>query len=426
MTDDILGKRDPHLATGTVLHDSPAPREITTDEPAPVRVARPIRHVKFIPTKALVFHSKAGPIEFSYANKIQLPINKNRLVVEVHYVGLNPVDLKIKNGYSSAIYGEVGLGREYSGVISQVGENLQGNWRVGDEVFGIYFHPRLAKGTLQTSILIDPSVDPVVLRPRNISPREAGCSLFCLGAAYNILDRLSSSKVLTTESNILINGGTSSVGMFTIQLLKYYYNVQKKLVIVTTGSSAEKLRDLFPDIADDMIFIDYLACRGKSRKPLEQMIESESYTTFVGGQSIEVPYYQGKFDIVLDFIGGYDIVKHSKTLIQPKGTYLTTVGDYVGDYKNDVYNQTENPSASARRLFGSMLWSYDYIHFNFNPSAKTASSNDWINKCGDLLADGTVRCIIDKTYDWKKVKEAVAYMATQRAQGKIVLEVEQF
>lgn len=428
MSNKILANKDPVLENLTTDPEVDAPKEIKLDEVRMGRVARPLRHVKKIPTKAQVFHSDKGPVTFSYENKIRMPVNKNKLVVEVKYVGLNPVDLKIKNGYTKAIYGEAGLGREYSGVITQVGENLSEQWKESDEVFGIYFHPHLAKGCLQTSILVDPSIDPILARPVNVDPKEAAGALYVLGAAFNILDRLDTKGFLKQDSNVLINGGTSSVGMCAIQLLKRYYQLTKKIVVVTTGSSAEALKQFYPDLDGELIFVDYLKCRGKSSKPLRAMINDQKTTVIEEstGNEIEVQYLQGKFDVVLDFIGGYDIVSHSTALIHKNGAYLTTVGDYVADYKHDIYNQWDNPKANARKMFGSMLYSYDYTHFYFDPNAKTASKNDWINKCGEFLKTGVVTCRVDKIYDWKDIEEAFSYLKTQRAQGKIILEVEKF
>lgn len=428
MSNKILANKDPVLENLTTDPKVEAPREIKLDEVKMQRVARPLRHVKKIATKAQVFHSNKGPVTFSYENKIRLPVNKNKLIVEVKYVGLNPVDLKIKNGYTKAIYGEAGLGREYSGVITHVGENLSEKWHQGDDVFGIYFHPHLAKGCLQTSILVDPSVDPILPRPVNVDPKEAAGALYVLGTAFNILDRLDTKGFLKQDSNVLINGGTSSVGMCAIQLLKRYYQLTKKIVVVTTGSSAERLRQFYPDLNGELIVVDYLKCRGKSSKPLKAMIDEQKTTIIeeATGNEIEVQYLQGKFDVVLDFIGGYDIVAHSTSLIHKNGAYLTTVGDYVADYKHDIYNQWDNPKANARKMFGSMLYSYDYTHYYFDPNAKTASKNDWINKCGEFLQTGVVTCRVDKIYDWKDIEEAFSYLKTQRAQGKIILEVEKF
>lgn len=425
----ILSNLDPKLETETYLPSAAAPTEIKSDDIKLRRVARPIRNVRHVPIKAQVFHSKTGPIEFSYQNKIRTPVPKKKLVVQVTHVGLNPVDLKIRNGYTKGTSGEIGLGREYSGVVTHVGSDIAYAWHEGDEVYGTYYHPHLGVGALQTSLLVDPNSDGILLKPKNISREEAAGSLFCLGTAFNILDRLQRNKFLTSESNVLINGGTSSVGMFAIQLLKRYHKISKKLVIVTSSNGPEVLHSHFPDLADEMIFINYLSCRGKASKPLRKMIDEGKVEAFHENKDVSdltIPYDQGKFDIVLDFVGGYDILSHSSTLIHGKGAYVTTVGDYVANYDQDVFNSWDNPSANARKLFGAMIWSYDYSHYYFDPNLSTSSKNEWIEKCGDLLADGTVKCIVYKTFDWKKTTEALKVLKTQRAQGKIILKVEKF
>ena len=390
-------------------------------------VSTPDKYAKFLTTKALVFRCKTGPLEFSYDDrKLSGKETKNHLIVQVTYVGLNPVDKFIKNGYATPTYGEIGLGREYSGIITHVGENLDKDWKLGDEVYGIYYHPHLGVGCLKSSILVDPKLDPIILRPLHITEQEAAGSLFCLGAAFNILDKVKNKKKLTPGSNVLIIGGTSSVGMAALQLLINYYSIETKITIATRASGAVKLQKLFPSFASQLIFIDYDSCKGKLADPLKEIIQNEKYVVLQGDNKVEYPYNQGKFDVVLDFIGGYDVVQNSKTLIRKGGVYLTTVGDRVANYKKDTFGAYDSASANTRKMFGSMLWSYSYIHYYFDPNAKTASSNNWIAKCGDLIRNGSVRCIVDKEYNWSETADALSYLSTQRAQGKLILKVDKF
>lgn len=390
-------------------------------------VQTPDKHVKYITTKACVFRSKSGPFEFSYEDKmLSTKVAKNHLIVQVSYVGLNPVDKFIKNGYPTPTHGEIGVGREYSGIITYVGENLDNNWKLGDEVYGIYYHPHLTIGCLRSSILVDPKLDPILLRPLHISEPVAAGSLFSLGAAFNLLYKVNSKSKINPQSNVLIIGGTTSVGMAALQLLKNYYNVETQMTIVTNQSGAIKLQELFQFLAGQLIFVDYENCKGKLNEPLEEIIKNEKYAIMRGNSVVEYPYTQGKYDIVLDFIGGSSVMRASKTLISKGGVYLTTVGDVPANYKKDVFDTYDNASANARKMFGSLLWSYSYIHYYFDPNAKTASSNDWIRKCGELIRHETVKTIVDKEYSWNDTKDALAYLATQKAQGKVILKVEKF
>lgn len=427
-TPKIVAKADPRLEAAMIERPDPSPKELKTEEVGLKRVARPIRHVRHVPVKSLIFYSRRGPIEFSYDSKIKLPINKNKVIVQIQYVGLNPVDMKIRNSYQTGIYGAAGLGREYSGIVTHVGENVQSHWSEGDEVYGIYFHPRQAVGCLQTSVLIDPREDPLMLKPMCLSMKEASGALFALGAAYNILDKLQKSGALQKNANICIIGGTSCVGMAAIQLLKKHYNLYALLTVITRGDGRNLLKKKFPSIADEMIFVNYLTCRGKVSVPLKQMIEEGQITDFdeETNEEYTIEYDQGKYDIILDFVGGYDLLQHSSSLIRTGGYYVTTVGDYVANYKKDIYNSADNPSANMRKAFGSMLWLYNYMHFQFDPSVALSKKNNWMGKCSELLERKTVKIVVDKTYDWKNHKEALSYMATQRARGKIILKVEKF
>ncbi|SMN18252.1 similar to Saccharomyces cerevisiae YER101C AST2 Protein that may have a role in targeting of plasma membrane [H+]ATPase (Pma1p) to the plasma membrane [Maudiozyma saulgeensis] len=411
----------------TVVSQSQPVTPIISDDNKFRSVSTPDKYAKFLTTKALVFRCKTGPLEFSYDDRrLSGKETKNYLIVQVTYVGLNPVDKLIKNGYPTPTHGEIGLGREYSGIVTHVGENLDKDWKLGDEVYGIYYHPHLGVGCLKSSILIDPRLDPIILRPLHITEQEAAGSLFCLGAAFNMLDKIKNKNKLTPGSNILIIGGTSSIAMATLQLLINYYSVETKITIVTRASGAIKLQKLFPSFTSQLIFVDYDTCKNKLSEPLQEIIQNEKYVVLQGNNRVEYPYTQGKFDVTLDFIGGYDVVQNSKTLIRKGGVYLTTVGDKLANYRKDTFGAYDSASANSRRMFGSMLWSYSYIHYYFDPNAKTASSNNWITKCGDLIRNGSVRCVIDKEYNWKDTADALSYLSTQQAQGKVILKVDKF
>ncbi|SCV01358.1 LANO_0F11386g1_1 [Lachancea nothofagi CBS 11611] len=427
MTEKILAKRDEFLKTQTINQDVPTPKEIPQLELLK-RVPRPLRHVKYIPVKNLVFFSKHTTPQFSYETRIKTPIPKDTLIVQVRNSGLNPVDLKIINSYTRNMNREVGIGREFSGVITETGSDVRGQWKEGDEVYGVYFHPTLGVGTAQSSILVAPDKDVILRKPSNIGFQAAAGTLYCLGAARNILDGLESKGQLTPSSNILINGGTTSVAIFAIQLLKYHHRIPKKIVILCSEYGATFLKSQFPDLCDELIFVNYVMNARQIHKPLEDMISNHETISYdaTTGQPISSPYDQGKFNVILDFIGGYQLIGHSNSLLEKNGAYVTTVGDYRTNYSKDVFNAWDNPSAGARKIFGKLLWTFDYTHFHFDPNAKYASKNGWAEKCAELVESEVVRCVVDKVYDWKKFEDALDYLKRGHCHGKVILEVERF
>ncbi|SCU83767.1 LAFA_0D05644g1_1 [Lachancea sp. 'fantastica'] len=427
MADKLIAKRDESLRTQTFEHVAPAPKEIPQVEPMH-RVPRPLRHVKYIPIKNLVYFSKNNPPVFSYETKIKIPLPKDKLVVQVRNAGLNPVDLKIMNSYTRNMNRGLGFGSEYSGVVTEVGANLHGEWKEGDEVYGIFYHPNLGHGTAQSSIEITPSKDVILRKPSNLGFPEASGTLFCLGAAYNILDGLESKGQLSEKANILINGGTTSVAIFAIQLLKYHYRIPNKLVLLCSEYGALFLKSHFPDLCDELIFVNYVMSANRIHKPLQDMINNRETISYDAntGQPISTPYDQGKFSVILDFIGGYQLLSHTDALLAKNGAYVTTVGDYRANYSKDVFNAWDNPSANARKIFGKLLWTFDYTHFQFDPNAKYVGKNDWAEKCAELVESEVVKCIVDKMYDWKQYEDALDYLKKGHCHGKVVLEVERF
>ncbi len=428
MADKILAKHDPQLEfVAKYNHDSPNPREL----PTPIemrRVARPLRHIKHIPVKSLIFFSNNHPPQFSYETKIKTPIPPDELTVQVEYVGLNPVDLKIFNSYQSHMNYEIGIGREYYGKVSEVGSNLKDVWHVGDEVCGTYWHPNLAKGTCESTILINPKVDVIIPKPVNITEQQASCVFYCLGAAFNILDQLDQEGKLNQESNILINGACTMTGLFALQLLKFHYRILKKVVLVCSTPGMAFIKSNLPELVDELLFIDYIGANGKINKPLEDLVTNNELVEYSSdtGDMVTQPFGQGKFNLVLDFIGGYSIIEHSNAIMTKGATYVTTVGDYKSNYKKDTFSSWGNPSASMRKVFGKLFWSFDYRMFYFDPNQKLAT-NDWPKKCHELVESETIKFIpVDKVYDWKDVEKAFRHLRTGRVHGKVVLKVEKF
>ena len=68
----------------------------------------------------------------------------NQVLVKIHAAAINPVDIQL---WGNPVVGwlagskEKGIGRDYSGKIVAVGEELTGKWEVGDEVFGLCNRP---------------------------------------------------------------------------------------------------------------------------------------------------------------------------------------------------------------------------------------------------------------------------------------------
>jgi len=413
-----MSEEDPQaLKISTYLPQTPAPRPISPGQPSHLkRVGRPLRHVKYIPTKQLIFYSKYKEPTFTYDIKIKTPIKSNTLVIQIKSSGLNPIDLKIKNAYSSNFNYERGIGREYSGKIIAVGDKHKSSFKEGDEVCGLYFHPN-SLGTISSDIQIDPNIDPIIKKPKNLSWEESGSWCFTFGAAWQLLKQVE--KSINSDSIILINGGTSSVGMMCIQLLKNYYKIDN-IVSICSGSGVELTKKIGSKIA-----INYTT-NSNLPKTLNILTTTGVYKDYdSNGDFFENRSIPGKkFNLIIDCIGGYKLLEKINDYLIKGGSYITTVGDYKHDYKNDVYNSWKNPAMNARSIFGSM-WSMQYFPFNFNPKVNKNDEN-WLSIGVDLLENEEIKVIIDEVFDWRDYKKAEQKLMKGHAHGKIVLNIEDF
>lgn len=409
---------DTNLKTETYLPKAPAPQEVKSSTIHHIgRVARPLRHVRYVPTKQLVFYSKKKDPQFTYDIKYKTPIKKNQIVVQVKAAGLNPVDLKIINSYTSNFNSERGIGREYAGVITHVGENNTSSWREGDEVCGLYFHPN-SYGTIASSVLIDPSVDALVKKPQNISWEAAGSWLFTFGSAYQILNGV---KTLGQHSTVLVNGGSSSVGLMVIQLLKVYFKVENIATIVS-GSAIQLVKKHGAKLA-----INY---KVNSDIPhvLEVLTKTGIYKDYddEGKPTDNNSFKPGKFDLIVDCVGGYTIMSKVNKYLKSAnegGQYISTVGDQKADYSKDLYNQWNSALVNSRAIFGGTFgFGVNYTKFELDMKP----DNTWLQLGTELLDTGDITNVIDSIYSWKDYKVAASKLQAGHAHGKIVLQVDDF
>ncbi|KAH3687802.1 hypothetical protein WICPIJ_001210 [Wickerhamomyces pijperi] len=409
----------PALKNETYLPKGEAPLEIKDENKLHTfkRVARPLRHVRYVPTKQLVFYSKNKAPQFTYDIKFKTPIKSNQIVVQVKAVGLNPVDLKIINSYVSNFNAERGIGREYAGVITHVGADHASNWKEGDEVCGLFFHPN-GYGTLSSSVLIDPSVDALVKKPKDISMESAGSWLYTFGSAYQILNSV---KNLNQASSVLIVGGSSSVGLMVIQLLKVYYKVENIAAIVS-GSAIKLVESHGATVA-----INY-KINNDLPHVLELLTKTGVYKDYdQDGKPIDNTVFRaGKFDLIVDCVGGYNVLgKVNKYLKYPNegGKYITTVGDVKSNYHKDIYNQWNSAYVNTRAMFGGTFgFGVNYTKFEFDRKP----DNTWLQLGAELLGNGEITNVIDTIYNWKDFKVAASKLQAGHAHGKIVLQVDDF
>ena len=213
-------------------------------------------------------------------------LSSTDVLVRVRAAGINPHDLKVRNGtlndrnYSLPLI----LGWEVSGIVEAVGSHTF-RLKEGDEVFG--YSDLNRPGAYAEYIAIDESN--LVLKPENISHEEAAA--FPVGA-LTAWQGIFGYGCLRSGQTILIHGGAGVVGSQAVQLASL-----EGAKVITTAS--EVSREFVSSLGAEQI-IDYHT----------QKFESEV----------------NNIDVVLDLVGG-NVWKRSLQVLKPGGNLVSVMMD---------------------------------------------------------------------------------------------------
>lgn len=304
------------------------------------------------------------------------------LLVEVHAASVNPVDFKIRDGMLKMIipFGfPLILGNDLSGVVKAVGAGVT-RFRPGDAVFA-RMDKRLIGAFAEFAVVAEADA---AAKPANLTHIEAAAVPLAGLTAWQALFEIGGLKA---GQKVLIHGGSGGVGTFAIQLARH----AGATVATTVGvRNAELARSLGADIV-----IDYKAQR------FEDVVSDQ--------------------DLVFDTQAG-DIQHRSFAVLKRGGVLVSIAGKPDGRLVREF---GLNPllgvlldflSRKTLRLAKRHGVRYEYLFMH--------PSGEQLAQIGRLLADGSVRTVIDKVFPLEQVREALAYSEAGHATGKVVVEVK--
>ncbi|KAF5324561.1 hypothetical protein D9611_004261 [Ephemerocybe angulata] len=341
--------------------------------------------------KAWVSTKKAYPPSRSLQLRTDWPVKKilktGEVTVKVHAAGLNPLAWKLMRYLPSWVVKRPWVPEsDFSGVV--VDAEKSAVLREGDEVYG-WIVPGVAfsskQGALSEYITLPAAY--LVKRPANISAIEAaGITVTAMFAQL----ALNEAK-LSANQTIFINGGSTAVGAWTIQLAKLR---GAKVVVSCSKRNEEYVKGLG---ADEVI--DYT-----SVGPLHTYLAQNPPPT--------------KFHVILDAIGLFDSSLYTKSsaYLHRNGVYLT-VGPMPHEFSWGVVPQL---------LKWTALLSLPWWLTGVRPKAKNVMA---ANKVEDMellrgyLEGGMIKPTVDSVYEFADAAEAYDKLVTGRARGKIIVNV---
>ncbi|RAL26966.1 NAD(P)H-quinone oxidoreductase [Thermoflavimicrobium daqui] len=300
----------------------------------------------------------------------------DELLIKVHYTALNRADIAQRKGiYPPPPGASPVLGLEFAGVIEEVGENYQNQWKPGDRVFGLLAGGGYAEYVVTAGDLVMPI-------PDSLSLEQAAAIAEVFLTAYQALFWIAH---ICPHETVLIHAGASGVGTAAIQLVKSMGGRS----IVTVGSEAKRAFCL-------QLGADY-AINYKKGPFLSEVM---AYTQEKG------------VHIILDFIGA-SYWEQNLDALQIDGRLVLISA--LGGAK--LQNTSLQKILMKRlQITGTTLRarSRDY---------KVELIKDFMTYALPRFDNGQLNPIIDRVFPFEQVKNAHQYMEENKNMGKILLQL---
>ena len=305
----------------------------------------------------------------------------NDVLVKVHAAAINLLDSKVRDGEFKLLlpYKPPFIaGHDVAGTVLEVGTNVRG-FKPGDEV---YARPRDGRvGTFAETIAIDQA--DLALKPQNISMDEAASiPLVALTAWQALVDVADLQK----GQKVLIHAGSGGVGTIAIQLAKHL-----GATVATTTSTANV--DLVKSLGADVV-IDY------KKQDFEKVLSG--------------------YDLVINSLDS-ETLKKSVQVLKPGGKLISISGPPDPAFAED---QGMNPvlrlvmralSSGIRRRVKAKRASYSFVFMK--------ADGGELGQITELIEAGIIRPVVDRVFPFESTNEAMAYVETGRAKGKVVVAI---
>lgn len=207
-------------------------------------------------SRAFVFSQFGGPEHQVFEDRAVPPPGPGELLVEVRAAGVNPADWKMRQGlFGTDLALPAGLGSEVSGVVTAVGEQVDG-FMVGDEVLALV--PAGNGGLAEHTIV---RAAETVAKPAAISFVDAAAIPVAAATAYDLTHAVE----LGRGQTMLVLGAGGGVGLVAAQIARVHKfgaigvaSESKREVVESTGATwvqsgpgwVDRIRELAPDGVD--------------------------------------------------------------------------------------------------------------------------------------------------------------------------------
>ncbi|WP_028205498.1 NADP-dependent oxidoreductase [Paraburkholderia nodosa] len=308
-------------------------------------------------------------------------LREDDVLIQIHAASVNPLDSKIRDGQFKLILPyrlPLILGNDLAGTIVRVGSRVR-RLKPGDEVYAR--PPKDRIGTFAEFIAI--KEDAVALKPKVLSMEEAASiPLVGLTAWQALVERAQLKKGQT----VLVHAGSGGVGTFAIQLAKHL-----GATVATTASAANA--GLMKQLGADVV-IDY---------------KKDDFAAVLKD-----------CDVVLDTQGGKTLEK-SLQVLKPGGKLIGIAGPPDPEFARQM-GATWFLRAAMRLLSYRIRKAARRRNVGYSFLFMRADG-DQLTEIAKLVDAAAIKPVIDRIFPFESTREALAYVETGRAKGKVVINI---
>ncbi|MFH8500859.1 NADP-dependent oxidoreductase [Streptomyces flaveolus] len=309
-------------------------------------------------------------------------VGADDVLVKIHAAGVNPLDLRIRNGDFKAFLPyrlPLVLGNDLAGTVVRVGPSVT-RFAVGNEVYARPDKDRI--GTFAELLAVHQN--DLAPKPATLTMAEAASlPLVALTAWQALVERAH----VQPGQRVLIHAGAGGLGSIAVQLAKAL-----GAHVATTVSTAKV--DLAKDLGADVV-VDY---------------RTQDFGKVLDG-----------YDVVLDSLGGDNLAK-SLRVLKPGGIAISVAGPPDPAFAREL---GLNPflrlamtalSFKTRRKAKRHGVTYSFLFMKAN--------GDQLRELTPLIDTGKIRPVVDRVFPFEEALQAMEHVEKGRAKaGKVVLAV---
>lgn len=320
--------------------------------------------------KAVVYSKYGSPDVLQFVEVAKPTVGDTDVLVKIMAASVNPLDWRRMRGAPFLVRLGGGLlapkngriGADIAGTVEAVGKSVT-EFQPGDAVF-----TDIGSGGFAEYVVVPEKL--LVHKPDNVSFADAAAVPV---AGFTALQGLRDIGKLEARQHVVVNGASGGVGTYAVQIAKAW---GAEVTAVCSTRNMELVRSLGADHVIDYTKEDFVK-NGRS------------------------------YDLIYDAVGNKSVAAYNRAL-NPNG-------------KAVVAGFTTLPRMLQVMTLGSLT---SKITGKVIAPLMAHIVKDDLIFLAEMLAAGRIHSVIDRCYPFAEVAEAMRYVETKRARGKVIIDMQ--